>query len=535
MVTPFKRSPEPYFETYDTHVPQGYVDENSFLRQSPQIEPLPSFNQSLGMLPVPFWDGHASVIDCYWKAWELVFQNLSPATKQNGFVGNYLDTAFNGNVFLWDSCFTTFFGVYGRRAFNFQKTLDLFYAKQHADGFICREISGLNGRDAFHRFDPSSTGPNILAWAEWNHFLHTGDHSRLAQVFPALMAYHIWTKTYRTWQDGTYWTTGWGSGMDNLPRFASPHHEWWSHGHLSWIDATLQAILSAKILVRIANTVSRFDDNPLLQAEIDNLTRIVKETMWSEEDAFFYDRHPLGQLTGVKHIGSYWALFSEILLDFDEEKFIAHLSNPMEFNRLHRIPALSADHPSFDPNGGYWSGGVWAPTNYMVLKGLETCGYADLAHEIARNHLESVVQVYESDDTPWENAEQFRQFFDLVRVQIDSSHTLWENYAPDCIKPGSMSKPGYVGWTGLPPIAVLIENILGIRPGLDPTILIWNVRLLERHGITNYPFGKTGTVDLCCMARTSSSEEPHIEVKSNQPITIQLVWETGASTTKVNY
>lgn len=533
MVTPFTRSPEPFFEVYDTHIRQGYVEENSFLRQSPQVEPLPTFEQSSQLLPAPFWDGHCSVIDCYWKAWELAFQNLSPTTEQNGFPGNYMDTAFNGNVFMWDSCFSTCYCLYGRRAFDFQKTLDLFYRKQHADGFICREISGLTGKDVFHRFDPSSTGPNIFAWAEWNHFLHTGDRARLSEVFPVLMAYHAWTKTYRTWQDGTYWTTGWGSGMDNLPRLVPPHHEWWSHGHLSWIDATMQAILSAKTLLRIANAVGRIAEISSLQAEIDHLTRAVNETMWSEEDAFYYDRLPTGQLSGVKHIGSYWALLSNILPEPGRERFISHLDNPLEFNRLHRVPALSADHPLFDPNGGYWRGGVWAPTNYMVLKGLEACGYAHLAHEIARNHLDNVVRVYESEDTPWENAEQFRQFFDIDEIRIDSSHTLWENYAPDRIKPGAMSKPGYVGWTGLPPIAVLIENILGIRPGSDPSMLIWDVRLLEEHGITIYPLGKAGTVDLSCRARKSSSEEPQIEVKSSQPLTIHVVWDTGASTTKV--
>lgn len=534
MATPFTRTPEPLFEAYDTHVPQDYVAENSFLRQLPRVESLPTFEQFRDQLPLPFWDGHNSVIDCYWKAWELAFRNLAPATEQNGFVANYIDTAFNGNLFMWDSCFTTCYGVYGRRAFDFQKTLEIFYAKQHRDGFICREISAQTGKDAFHRFDPSSTGPNIFAWAEWNYFLHTGDRARLARVFPILMAYHAWTKTYRTWQDGTHWTTGWGSGMDNLPRLEPGQHEWWSHGHLSWIDATLQAVLSAKNLVRIASIIHRFSEIKALQAEIGALTRALQETMWSEEDAFYYDRLPNGDLSGVKHIGAFWALLAETVPESGLERFLDHLDNPLEFNRLHRVPALSADNPSFDPDGGYWRGGVWAPTNYMVLKGLDTCGYSHLAHEIGRNHLENVVRVYESEDTPWEGADQFRQFFDLGNIQIDSSHTLWENYSPDRAKPGSMSKPGYVGWTGLPPIAVLIENVLGIRPGSDPSLLVWDVRLLEGHGVTKYPLGRNGTADLSCKARKSGSEEPQIEVKASQPLSLQVVWESGVSIKEVS-
>jgi len=37
----------------------------------------------------------------------------------------------------------------GSRAFDFQRTLDNLYAKQHPDGFICREIVEADGSDLF--------------------------------------------------------------------------------------------------------------------------------------------------------------------------------------------------------------------------------------------------------------------------------------------------------------------------------------------------------------------------------------------------
>ena len=84
-----------------------------------------------------------------------------------------------------------------------------------------------------------------------------------------------------------------------------------------------------------------------------------------------------------KHIGAYWALLAECVPESRLAAFVAHLENPAEFNRPHRIPALSADDPDFSGMGGYWCGGVWPPTNYMVLKGLGKTGNADLAHQIA--------------------------------------------------------------------------------------------------------------------------------------------------------
>ena len=59
---------------------------------------------------------------------------------------------------MWDSSFILMFARYGTRFFPFQNTLNNFYAQQHPDGFICREIKA-DGADCFERYDPVSTGP----------------------------------------------------------------------------------------------------------------------------------------------------------------------------------------------------------------------------------------------------------------------------------------------------------------------------------------------------------------------------------------
>jgi hypothetical protein len=169
----------------------------------------------------------------------------------------------------------------------------------------------------------------------------------------------------------------------------------------------------------------------------------------------------------------------------------------------------------------------------MVLKGLAQAGWSDLAHEIARNHHENVVRVFESENTPWLGAEQFRQHFNLPDLHVDDRHTLWENYAPDSVAPGSHSKPGYVGWTGLPPIAVLFEDIFGIIPDAPSNHLTWNVRLLEEHGIRRYPFGLSGRLDLRCSPRLSPLERPQVEIHTDVPMTLELVWEGGKDTVKI--
>jgi hypothetical protein len=500
---------------YDTYLRNPLVDENVFRGMPAEDAPLPTFEQARALLPEPVWDGHPAAIDCYWKTWEIGFRNLCRPAPGSGFVSNFWDTAFNGCLFMWDSVFITLFARYGRRAFDAQRTLDNLYAKQHPDGFICREIREADGEDQFHRFDAAGTGPNVMAWSEWEYYLTFGDRARLTRVFPVLAAYHQWWQRYRSWPDGTYWSSGWGCGMDNQPRVPEKYLRWeadrdraaWlNHGHMSWIDACLQHVLSARLLAAMAEALGRPDGAADLRREADWLTESVNARMWDERAAFYVDRRRDGTLSDVKTIGAYWALLAGVVPAARLERFLAHLDDPREFNRPHRAPSLSADHPAYRADGGYWLGGVWAPTNYMLLRGLTNVGRDELAHAIGINHLDHVTRVFER------------------------TGTVWENYAPEEPAPGNPAKPDFVGWTGLPPIAVLLEYAFGLRADVPRAALTWDVRLTDAHGVRHYPFSAAGQIDLACARRASPGEKPRIEAKSNMPLTLTLKWAGGEET-----
>src|SRR4051812_48319976 len=52
---------------YDTYVRNPLVARNTFLTSAPDAAMPPTFDQARPLLPEPFWDGHASAIDCYFK------------------------------------------------------------------------------------------------------------------------------------------------------------------------------------------------------------------------------------------------------------------------------------------------------------------------------------------------------------------------------------------------------------------------------------------------------------------------------------
>ncbi|MBE6542468.1 MAG: glycoside hydrolase, partial [Ruminococcaceae bacterium] len=446
-----------------TYTPSAYVNNNVYLKMEAEKAELPTLEEALPYLPKPFWNGHDDAIACHDYAWTLAFKNLKKSNAETGFVSNFADTAFNDFLFMWDSSFILMFGKYASRIFNFQKTLDNFYSHQHMDGYICREICQKEPGEHFARHDPSSTGPNVMPWSEWESYCQTGDVDRLAKIFDPLLAYHLWLKEYRTWPDGSYWNTGWGCGMDNQPRLEKKYDQGFSHGHMVWIDTCVQMVLSAKILVKISEILGRQDDPGILELkeEIELLTKVINEKLWCEEDAFYYDLYRNGKLNYVKSVGAYWALIADIIPEDRLERFVAHLDNPKEFKRPCRVPTLSADHPSYREDGDYWCGSIWAPTNYMVLKGLEKNGYNALAHDIGKNCLENVVEVF------------------------NKTETIWENYAPETANRGSTSKSKFIGWSGLFPISIMFEYVFGIRAQSREKKIVWYVNLTERHGINN--------------------------------------------------
>jgi hypothetical protein len=494
---------------YELYVQSPFALENAYRTMRPDDAPLPTYKSAKSLLPEPIWDGHESAIRCHDKAWQIAFANLRRPTKESGFVARYIDTAFNDNLFMWDSGFIALFTRYGCRAFEFQRTLDNLYAKQHKDGFICREIREKDGSDTHMRFEPSGTGPNVLPWVEWEYFEVFGDTERLARVFPVLFAFHDWMRRYRSWPDGSYWATGWASGMDNQPRLPEGYHEAWHHGFMSWADACFQQILSARHLLCMAAVLGRERDAAPLAHEVARLSGYVNDVLWDPKTRFYYDRFGDGALNYVKSIGAYWALLADVVPADRLEAFVAHLSDERTFKRPHRVPTLAKDHPAYRADGGYWLGSVWAPTNYMVLRGLTRQGKDDLAYEIARNHLDNVVTVFEK------------------------TGTVWENYAPEAAAPGDPAKGDFVGWTGLPPIAVLYEYVLGIRADVPRSRVVWDVRLLERHGITRLPFGRDGVLDLVCEARRDPKDRPVVRITTSVPVELELCWAGGRETMAV--
>lgn len=72
-------------------------------------------------------------------------------------------------------------------------------------------------------------------WAQELHsgpYRQFGDLRRLHKIVPVLCSYTRWWRLNRTWLNGTYWSSSYGTGMDNMPRVVKEYNQIFSNGRM---------------------------------------------------------------------------------------------------------------------------------------------------------------------------------------------------------------------------------------------------------------------------------------------------------------
>lgn len=419
------------------------------------------------------------------RTWELAWEHVRSPQPGSGFVSDYIDPAFNGNLFQWDLCFVTQFAKYAYSVFPAPHMLSNMYAKQQPDGFIPREIKP--DGEPFKCGD--GLNPPLYAWTEWDAYRITGDRSRLAEVLPTLTRFHRWVNDNRRSDDGLYWfEDALGSGMDDQPR-----------GGKGWIDLSCQMALDARHLSLIAREVGDDQAADAFAAEYAQIAETVNRLLWNPGLRWYEDQ---GR-SNLKSIATFWALLSGVARGDRAEALVEHLADPREFWRPTPVPSISADSDIYNaPDGGYWRGAVWPPTNYMIVRGLLRIGRPGLARTIALEYLRSMA------------------------AQLRDQGTLFEHCSPERDWGGGVSD--MVGWAGVGPVAMLIEAVLGIRADAPTNTVTWTPALRARHGIQNLTFGGC-TASLLCAARAPARDYV-IKTEATQPFVLRVCTQFSQGT-----
>lgn len=454
---------------------------------------IPLFNESKSKLPVPVLEDNREYIDLYWKAWELAFNHYKKPPAGSPFVSDFIDEAFSPSIFQWDTIFMLMFARYANHIFPAIQSLDNFYCRQYENGYICREIQEADGADYVFIGRQHTVNPPLFSWAEVESYKVTGDKSRFKMVLPVIEKYTEWLEKYRkkdNTKHGLYWQTGLGSGMDNTPRSGS-----------GWTDMSCQIVMLYNDMATMCDELELKEKSAAYKIKAGEIGERINKFMWNEEDGLYYDLDDKGEQIKRKTSACFWPMLAGITDEAKANKLVRNLRNPKLFWTKIPFPTLSADDKDYRGEGEYWLGSVWAPTNVMIIKGLEKCGYHGF-EEFAALSAEA--------------------YLDGMTAVFKKTGTIWENYSSEAYSSGSISKPDFVGWSGCGPIELLIENIIGIRPEGAKNKITWLLNRIDRHGIENLTFGDVN-VSLVCRKRESITSGAIIEIESSKPFELEVI------------
>lgn len=465
---------------------------------------LPSFEENRDRLPIPVIENNEEWTDMYWYAWEEAFKKLRQPFEGSPFVSNYIDEGFNDNIFQWDTNCMVLFGKYAHHIFPFIESHDNFYISQHENGYICREISEKDGSD-FIFADISNTvnGP-LFGWVELEYYKIAGDKNRLRQILPVLKKSAEFFEAERKWKSTRhelYWQTMLGSGMDNLPRSG-----------VGWVDMSTQVAMMHQSIAEIYALTGENERGIKHILKADKISELINHWLWNEELGLYCNVNFQGDQIDDKNIAAFWPMVAGIPNKDQAGKLLKNAMDPDMFYRYLPFSTLAATEKRYHHFGNYWQGGVWAPTNYMVLKGLEKYGYYLEAHQAAEK---SIVSIYKD---------------------FKKTRTLWEYYSPDegyvsyredkmlrgpTDEPGKYwAKPDFVGWSGLFAINILIENVIGINANGVENLISWNIFRNDMHGIKNLNFGNQ-TLSLICH-HSEKNGKRYIEVACEKDFYLKI-------------
>ncbi|MBR2948511.1 MAG: hypothetical protein IKC46_01470 [Lachnospiraceae bacterium] len=457
------------------------------------------------VLPHPVLEGHQDWIDLYYKAWELAFTNIEYIDLP-GWKDILTCMPGVGIIWQWDSCMMTFITNYSNGTLSAFWNLDnLYRLRRPKDGFMAMAYNIEKEEEQY----PGRINPPLMAWAEWEHYLITGDSSRFEQVLPALEGiYDFIEKNRRRESCGLYWFEDSGSsGMDNSPR-AGYLCEALNGSDVCHIDLACQQALSAKHLAKICDVLGLEAKAAFYAQEQERICALINRYHWSERSRWYFDffqrSNPDQKVKFInsKTAAAFWTLMCGAAQGERREAVKNHMFDENEFFTKVPFATLSKDDPNYDCTGGYWLGGVWPPTTFAGVRGLCTTGYRELAREAAVKMLTA-----------------------MCAVDKDPAYgSIWECYAPEAYRPataeaGELVRSEFVGWGGLPPITMLIENIIGLEFDAQHNTVNFHLHAREKCGLENMLFNG-GKISVVCTHYEPFKGRTVIETKAQKPFTL---------------
>lgn len=255
-----------------------------------------------------------------------------------------------------------------------------------------------------------NTKPPLAAWAVLKVYEKTEDKDFVNEMLPKLIKYHKWWYTNRDHNqnglceygstDGTAIAAAWESGMDNAVRFDNSSliknkETAWSFMQES-VDLNAYLFAEKKYLSLLSQSIGQTELMDRFESEASILSEQIREHFYDDKSGYFYDKN-ITDNSFIEVIGpeAWICLWSGLATEEQASNVINKIMDTAHFNTYLPFPTLSASHPEFNHEKGYWRGPVWFDQAYFALEGMKKYGYTKEYSELSEklfNHAEGLIK-----------------------------------------------------------------------------------------------------------------------------------------------
>lgn len=240
-----------------------------------------------------------------------------------------------------------------------------------------------------------NTKPPLSAWAVWEVYEQSQEVKFLTELYPKIVKQHKWWYANRDHDndglceygstDGSLIAAKWESGMDNAVRFDNSKIIQNSETSYSLdqesVDLNAYLFAEKRYLIRMAIVLGKKEDVKAFELQAQTLKEKIQRQFFDPATGWFYDTSLNGEKFIVVMGCEGWVpLWAEVATKKQAEAVKNNMMKPSCFNTKIPFQTLSASHPDFKPDRGYWRGPNWLDQSYFGIRGLHNYGYHQEAY-----------------------------------------------------------------------------------------------------------------------------------------------------------
>jgi len=143
------------------------------------------------------------------------------------------------------------------------------------------------------------------------------------------------------------------------------------------VDLNAYLYAEKKYIVMLARAIGEKKTEEYYRRQLEPLKEQIRQRFYDDESGYFYDVRDDGSFVKVAGPEAWIILWAEIAGREQAGAVIRKIMDTACFNTYLPFPTLSAAHPGFDPEDGYWRGPVWIDQAWFALEGMKKYGYTD--------------------------------------------------------------------------------------------------------------------------------------------------------------